>query len=186
MPPKQTQDPIQNLRNIDASQTGGGFEAAQPEGEKQEAPKQEKEKRTVDVEAEARDWASRYDIAKTYQTPMFQKWGKWYDDMYAHVNDQSLAPWRSQVYLPILASKVWDLISRFVQYRPGWDVSVRTLPINTLDKEGFDLYMEQMNRNVEKIKMKLNYDYDCPLMEDPIQDELLDRDWETTICHELL
>ena len=173
MPPKQTQDPIQNLRNIDASQTGGGFEAAQPEGEKQEAPKQEKEKRTVDVEAEARDWASRYDIAKTYQTPMFQKWGKWYDDMYAHVNDQSLAPWRSQVYLPILASKVWDLISRFVQYRPGWDVSVRTLPINTLDKEGFDLYMEQMNRNVEKIKMKLNYDYDCPLMEDPIQDELL-------------
>jgi hypothetical protein len=127
----------------------------------------------VNKQEEARKWSQRYDIAKTYQTPMFQKWGKWYDDMYAHVNNPITAPWRSKVYMPIIASKVWDLISRFIQYRPGWEVSVRTLPVNTLSKEQFDLYMDVMNQRVEKIRMKLDYDYDNPLMEEPIQDEML-------------
>jgi hypothetical protein len=75
--------------------------------------------------------------------------------------------------MPIIASKVWDLISRFIQYRPGWEVEVRTLPVNTLDKATFDLYMDDMNRKTERVKMKLDYDYDCPLMEDSIQSELL-------------
>ena len=93
--------------------------------------------------------------------------------MYAHVTNTQLAPWRSKVYMPIIASKVWDLISRFIQYRPGWEVSIRTLPVNTLDKEAFDLYMDEMNRKVERVKMKLDYDYDNPLMDDSIPSELL-------------
>ena len=127
----------------------------------------------LDPAMEAKKWSRRYDIAKSHQLPMFKKWGKWYDDMYAHVHNQAMAPWRSRVYMPIIASKVWDLISRFIQYRPGWDVTVRTLPVNTLSKEQFNAYMKEMGRRVEKVKMKLDFDYDNALMEEPIQDELL-------------
>lgn len=175
MPPKtKTNDPLQPLRDVEAAQHGGGFETQQPKDSK--SPKiepVEAPKRTVNPEEEARNWQARFEIAKTYQIPLFTKWAKWYDDMYAHVTNQRLAPWRSKVYMPIISSKVWDLISRFIQYKPGWDVTVRTLPVNTLSKEAFDLYMDDMNHKTEKVRMKLNYDYDCPLMEDPIQDELL-------------
>lgn len=175
MQPKQkTTDPLQNLRDIDMSQQAGGFAEAQPlEGQNTKPKDVEPPKRTIDPALESKKWSDRFEIAKTYQLPLFQKWAKWYDDMYAHVTNQNLAPWRSKVYMPIIASKVWDLISRFIQYKPGWEVSVRTLPVNTLDKEAFDLYMDEMNKKTEKIKMKLNYDYDCPLMDDSIQSELL-------------
>lgn len=175
MQPKQkTNDPIQPLRDISASQGGSSFEAQQPADAKTTKPqKVEQPKRTINPEEEQIKWQKRFEVAKSYQLPLFQKWSKWYDDMYAHVTNQNLAPWRSKVYMPIISSKVWDLISRFIQYRPGWDVDVRTLPVNTLDKESFDLYMEEMNQKVEKIKMKLDYDYDSPLAEDSIQDELL-------------
>lgn len=118
-------------------------------------------------------WHSRFGVARDRQLPMFKKWAKWYEDMYAYVNRDRMAPWRSKVYMPIIASKVWDLISRFIQYRPGWEVSVRTLPTNILSKEAFDSYMAEAESRMEKIKMKLDYDYESPLMDDSIQDELL-------------
>lgn len=174
-PKTKGNEPLQELRDIQTAQSTGGFNEAQPDkkGQKEPAKAPDEQKRTVNEEEERKKWASRFEIAKTYQLPLFQKWAKWYDDMYAHVTNQNMAPWRSKVYMPIISSKVWDLISRFIQYRPGWDVSIRTLPVATLSKEAFDLYMDDMNRKVEKVKMKLNYDYDNPLMEDPIQDELL-------------
>jgi hypothetical protein len=118
-------------------------------------------------------WEQRFQIARDYQLPMFKKWAKWYEDMYAYVNRDRMAPWRSKVYMPIIASKVWDLISRFIQYRPGWEVTVRTLPVNILSKEAFDKYMKDADEKIEKVKMKLDYDYDSPMMDEPIQDELL-------------
>lgn len=173
-PKTKGNDPLQELRDISAAQGASGFLDQQPDNKGKTTQKPvEPPKRSVNPEEEAKKWVDRFNIAKTYQQPLFEKWSKWYDDMYAHVTNQQLAPWRSKVYMPIIASKVWDLISRFIQYRPGWDVDVRTLPVNTLSKEAFDLYMDEMNRKVERVKMKLNYDYDNPLMEDSIQDELL-------------
>ena len=119
-------------------------------------------------------WSQRFETASTFQQPLFKKWAKWYEDMYAYVSKRpGTAPWRSGVYLPIIASKIWDLIARFIQYRPGWEVSIRSLPVNVLSKESFDTYMEDMNKKLEKVKMALDYDYDCPIREEPIQDELL-------------
>ena len=119
-------------------------------------------------------WSQRFETASTFQQPLFKKWAKWYEDMYAYVSKRpGAAPWRSGVYLPIIASKIWDLIARFIQYRPGWEVSIRSLPVNVLSKESFDTYMEDMNKKLEKVKMALDYDYDCPIREEPIQDELL-------------
>lgn len=167
------QDPLAALR---ATQYGAPT-FVDPSGKKlpdNKQPQQDERKRTIDPVIEAAKWKNRYDIAKTYQIPMFQKWSKWYDDMYAHIQDNNaMAMWRSKVYMPIIASKIWDMISRFIQYRPGWEVSVRTLPINTLSKEAFDQYVQEMNMRVEKVRMKLEYDYDNPLMEDSIPDELL-------------
>lgn len=174
-PKTKTNDPIQPLRDIDASQGASSFQSQQPKdgnSTKEQKPV-EPPKRSINPEEESKKWKQRFEIAKTYQLPLFQKWANWYDSMYAHITNQSLAPWRSKVYMPIISSKVWDLISRFIQYRPGWEVSVRTLPVNTLSKEAFDLYMDEMNKKAEKVKMKLEYDYDCPLMEDSIQHELL-------------
>lgn len=177
MPPKtKTNDPIAPLRGIDQAQQASSFESEQPKDGKSTKPNDkaaEQPKRTIDEDVERKKWQDRFEVAKTFQQPLFAKWAKWYDDMYAHITNQALAPWRSKVYMPIISSKVWDLISRFIQYRPGWDIAVRTLPVSTLDKESFDLYMDEMNKKVEKVKMKLNYDYDCPLMDDSIQDELL-------------
>jgi len=174
-PKNKNNDPIQPLRDLEVSQSSGGVNEAQPKdgkGTKEQKPVEPKD-RTVNPEEESAKWQKRFDIAKTYQIPLFEKWSKWYDDMYAHVTNQALAPWRSKVYMPIISSKVWDLISRFVQYQPGWDINVRTLPVNTLDKDQFDLYMEDMNKKTEKVRLKLDYDYSCPLLEEPIQDELL-------------
>lgn len=173
MQPKN--EPLAELRKIQEAQSAGGFNEAQPKDGKstKKQEKVEEKKRTVNTEEEQKKWANRFDVAKTYQLPLFQKWAKWYDDMYAHLSNQTMAPWRSKVYMPIISSKVWDLISRFIQYRPGWEVTPRTLPVNTLSKEAFDLYMDDMNRKIEKVRMKLDYDYDNPLMDDPIQDELL-------------
>ena len=173
MQPNKNQ--LETLRNLDLAQSTGSFEGDQPK-DKNVTPPQKEEKpkeRSIDKVAEAQKWKDRFEIAVNYQKPMFEKWAKWYDDMYAHLTNKNLAPWRSKVYMPIIASKVWDLISRFIQYRPGWDVTVRTLPINLLSKEEFDLYMDDMNQKVEKVTMKLDYDYDNPLLEDSIPDELL-------------
>jgi len=174
-PKTKTNDPIQPLRDISTAQGTESFLSQQPTEGKGTKPQPETEppKRTINPEEEQQKWSGRFETAKTYQLPLFDKWAKWYDDMYAHVTDQTLAPWRSKVYMPIISSKVWDLISRFIQYRPGWEVDIHTLPVNTLSKEAFDLYMDEMNKKVEKVKMKLNYDYDNPLMEDSIPDELL-------------
>ena len=164
MQPQKTKtnsnDPLEALRQLQLAQGAGGFEADQPTDKNSTPPqKEEKEqKRTVNVDEERVKWQERFNVAKTYQIPLFEKWSKWYDDMYAHVTNQTLAPWRSKVYMPIISSKVWDLISRFIQYRPGWEVSIRTLPVNTLDKAMFDLYMDDMNKKTEKVKMKLDYD----------------------------
>jgi len=119
-------------------------------------------------------WLKRYEVARDYQLPLFQKWSKWYEDMYAYVNRlKGTAPWRSKVYMPIIASKIWDLIARFIQYRPGFEVAVRSLPVNVLSKEEFDKYMTEMNVKLEKVKMALDFDYENPLRDEPIQDELL-------------
>lgn len=142
------------------------------EKEKQKPDSAPKE-RVIDEQKEAVKWSTRYKVAFDYQLPMFEKWSKWYDDMYAHVHNQRMALWRSRVYMPIIASKVWDLISRFIQYRPGWDVSIRTLPVDSLSREKYDKYMQEMNEKVEKVRFKLEYDYDNPAMEESIQDELL-------------
>lgn len=116
-------------------------------------------------------WKSRFDAANNTQRPMMEKWGKWYNDMYAQINTSDMAAWRSRVYLPIISSKVWDLIARFIQYKPGWEVSIRSIP-ESMDNATYAKYIQDMNVKYDKVKLKLDFDYDNPIRETPIQDEI--------------
>lgn len=121
-------------------------------------------KKKVEKYTEKQDmWQERYDIAVSNQETMFARFAKWYDLMYATVNDENIALWRSKVFIPILASKVWNLVAKFVNLKPGFEVTVR-------DPEQAP---EDLKALADKISKKLEYDYDNPNLDEPIRDKLL-------------
>ena len=147
-------------RDIQKAPNGNQVTIVEPQGsgEEQEA-------------ARATFWQGRFNTAADVQRPMQERWGKWYEQMYAVVNDQDMAAWRSKVFIPLIASKVWDLIARFIQYKPGWEVSIRSMP-NSMDNAEYASYIEKMNEKYDKVALKLDYDYDNPMRDTPMQDEL--------------
>src|ERR1017187_9787301 len=70
-------------------------------------------------------WQERYRLAYTNQLPLFKRFADWYDGMYAIVNTKNYSLWRSKVYIPILASKAWTMIAKFIAMRPGFEVRPR-------------------------------------------------------------
>lgn len=133
-------------------------------------------------------WSQRYDIAKKNQQPMFDRFSKWFDLMYANINDTNMALWRSKVFIPVLASKAWSLISKFVGLKPGFEVSLRDpepMPEKIPEELEDDLQIKaeytkaeneriaDMKRRAEKMQKKLEYDYDNPRLSEPIRDKLI-------------
>lgn len=116
-------------------------------------------------------WQNRAEIAEGQQQSMWQKWSNWYGQLYSDVNTEGMAMWRSKVFLPIISSKVWDLVSKFTQYKTAWDVSIRSVP-NTMSNEAYKQYIDEMNAKIDKVRLKLEYDYDDPIRESSISDEL--------------
>ena len=126
-------------------------------------------------------WSSRLADAESVQTSMFTKWGDWYKMMYAATNEERMALWKSRAFLPILAGKVWDLVSRFVQYKPSWAVKLYNLPMSMTTEELAD-YIEQVNKMYDKVKMKMDYDYDDPVRKTPIQEEFFSTLVDAIVC----
>lgn len=115
-------------------------------------------------------WSSRLSDAENIQRSYQEKWGEWYQNMYAATQTDKMALWRSKAFLPILAGKVWDLVSRFVQYKPSWAVELYNLPIS-MDSEALNAYLDEISTIYDKVKMKMDYDYNDPVRRVPIQDE---------------
>ena len=69
-------------------------------------------------ESRAEIWQSRFTRAENNQERLFRKVSKFYDIMYAVQNTDNVAPWRAKIYVPIMASKAWDLISRLANVMP--------------------------------------------------------------------
>ena len=112
------------------------------------------------------DWKDRRKRAEQNQETLFKKFEKFYDIMYATFNTDNMAPWRSKVYIPILSSKAWDLISKFVNMNHGFDVSVRDeLPITPEEEQS-------ISDREEKAEYKLDFDFTNPLLEVPIKQKL--------------
>lgn len=111
---------------------------------------------------DAEKWQQRYHIAKQNQGKMFRRFSKWYQFMYAAINTKDYAPWRSKVFLPILASKAWSMLAKLVALNPGFEVSV------------YDEYSDdkEAQAQADKAQWKLEHDWDNPEFDEPITDKL--------------
>jgi hypothetical protein len=111
---------------------------------------------------EADVWEDRYESAKNRQERMFDTFARYYDLMYAHLNTKQYALWRSKVFLPIIPTKAWGMVSRLQSMSPGWEISLY----------GDALQEEDAQMKAEKAQWKLEHDWDNPLFDEPMDDKL--------------
>lgn len=133
------------------------------------------------IKARSALWQSRFSIAENAQKSMFDKWSQWYDMMYAATNTEQMALWKSKAFLPILAGKVWDLVSRFIQYKPSWAVKLYSLPVN-MNTEELNAFLSETSKAYDKVKMKMDYDYDDPVRKVPIQESFFSTLVDAIVC----
>lgn len=105
-------------------------------------------------------WQQRFENRKDKLTQMFEDTQKYYDIMYAVQNTEKISPWKSKVYVPVLASKAWDLIARMSDVVPLFNVNIKN-ELELDDKTGnFQLPESTLDRQ-RRIEAKLHYDYKC-------------------------
>lgn len=122
-------------------------------------------KTSLDPKKGAALWQERFDKAKSNQTKLFKRFADWYDSLYAVVGN-SPAPWRSKVYLPVLARQAWALISKFLTLSPGFEVRDRG------SETGLEQDDTAVKLKAEKAQRKLEYDYDNPDMDESVREKL--------------
>lgn len=103
----------------------------------------------------ANTWQKRFEKAEEAQTPLFKRVSKYYDIMYSVQNTDNMAPWRSKVYIPVLASKAWDLISRLSNVVPFFQTKIDEIE---LTEAGFKV-PEDVRRRQYRLDAKLKHDY---------------------------
>lgn len=108
----------------------------------------------------ATTWQQRFENRKQKQKRLFEDAQKYYDIMYAVQNTSKISPWKSKVYVPVLASKAWDLIARMSDVTPLFDVAIKN-EVEMNDETGqFELPPAVVERQ-RRIEAKLHYDYSC-------------------------
>lgn len=107
--------------------------------------------------SDAEKWQRRFHFAEQAQRSLFKRAEKNYDILYAVFNTDNVAPWRSKVYVPTLASKAWDLIARLSEIQPDFMVNIE----NELAEgpNGEVALAPDVETRVEKIEDKLEDDY---------------------------
>lgn len=118
------------------------------------------------------DWQSRYQQAVNNQEKMFRRFSKWYDLMYAAINTKDYAPWRSKVYLPILASKAWAMIAKLQALNPGFEVGLY----------GDDAEKEGAQEMADKAQWKIEHDWNNPMFDESITDKLFSPLTDALVC----
>jgi hypothetical protein len=103
----------------------------------------------------AAKWKTRFNQAEEAQQSLFARVNKYYDIMYAVQNTSDMAPWRAKVYIPILASKAWDLISRLSNVTPWFQTKIDDI---ALDENGYSVPQETIDRQ-RRLDAKLRKDY---------------------------
>lgn len=119
------------------------------------------------------NWQERFKKAETEQEQLFKRVSKYYDIMYSIQNSDNMAPWRSKLYIPILASKAWDLISRLSGVVPYFRTQIDEYQLEDM---GFSVPDETLKRQ-SRLDAKLKKDYeDTPNepMKFKVADSLLD------------
>lgn len=106
-------------------------------------------------------WAERFKLASGQQTKLFKRFSNWYDSLYT-VMGTVPAPWRSKVYVPLLARQTWALVSKFLAIKPGFQVRV-SKPETGLD---------DVDDQAEKAQRKLEFDFENPYLDNSMRDKL--------------
>lgn len=106
----------------------------------------------------ATKWQQRFTTCEQNQRPLFTQAAKWYDIMYAVMSTTNMAPWRSKVYVPILASKAWDLIARFSDIVPVFKVDIKN-ETEVDEQSGEITYTKDSNQRTEKIEKLMQDEY---------------------------
>ena len=119
----------------------------------------------------ATTWEKRYDTASSNQTKMFKRFSNWYDSLYAVVGVVP-SPWRSKMYVPVLARQTWALVSKFLAIKPVFQVKVATPQQSE----------EDIDTKAEKARRMLEYDYENPYMEESMRDKLFAPLLDATVC----
>ncbi|CAB4183262.1 hypothetical protein UFOVP1439_10 [uncultured Caudovirales phage] len=105
-------------------------------------------------------WQERYENRKNKMQRLFEDAQKYYDIMYAVQNTSKISPWKSKVYVPILASKAWDLLARMSDVVPLFNVTIKNeLEIN--DGTGNFQIPPAVTERQKRIEAKLHEDYNC-------------------------
>ena len=105
-------------------------------------------------------WQQRFEKRKQALTPMFEDAQKYYDIMYAAQNTSKISPWKSKVYVPVLASKAWDLIARMSDVVPLYNVTIKN-ELDIDDETGNFQLAQGVEERARRIEAKLHYEYKC-------------------------
>jgi len=116
-------------------------------------------KKTTFTKAEV--WEERAKLAVGQQAKLFKRFSNWYDSLYT-VMGTIPAPWRSKVYVPVLARQTWALVSKFLAIKPGFQVRVSN------PEEGLD----DIDEKAMKAQRKLEYDFENPYLDNSMRDKL--------------
>lgn len=92
--------------------------------------------------------------------------------MYAVQNTDNIAPWRAKIYVPIMASKAWDLISRLSSVLPFFKTRIQNEMMFDEEK-GKIVIPEDVIKRQQRIDSKLYYDY-CYGQDEPMKLKVFD------------
>lgn len=107
------------------------------------------------MDKQAKTWKARFTTAEDGQQSLFTRVSKYYDIMYAVQNTADMAPWRAKIFIPILASKAWDLIARLSNITPWFQTKIDDID---LDENGYVVPAATLERQ-RKLDAKLRKEY---------------------------
>lgn len=115
-------------------------------------------KTPANPEKDAAKWKKRFENRQQKLAPLFEDAQKYYDVMYAVQNTTKISPWKSKVYVPVLASKAWDLIARVSDVIPYFNVTIKN-ELDIDDETGMFVKPDAVKERERRIEAKLHYDY---------------------------
>lgn len=107
---------------------------------------------------DASKWKKRFENRQQKLKSIFEDAQKYYDIMYAVQNTTKVSPWKSKVYVPVLASKAWDLIAKISDVVPYFNVTIKN-ELDIDDQSGNLTVPAVVKAREQRIEAKLHYDY---------------------------
>lgn len=112
----------------------------------------------ADPEKGASKWKKRFENREQKLASVFEETQKYYDVMYAVQNTTKISPWKSKVFVPVLASKAWDLIARMSDVVPYFNVTIKN-ELDIDDQTGSFVQPDAVKERERRIEAKLHFDY---------------------------